>query len=83
MDGIDIIEDFDVLRGFRYHKAYESPVHTKDENGKEKLETFATVIEFRNDYHVGIDVTFIDGDYFIDDPYAVNEDGERIDNYKQ
>lgn len=81
MDGIDIIEDFNVLRGFKFFRAYESPVRTKDKNGNEQLETFATVIEFRNDNQVGIDITFIDGEYFIDNPYAVDVDMQRLKEY--
>lgn len=81
MENVDYLNEFDVLRGFKFFKAYECSSYTVNEDGGKDFDTFVTVIEFRNEYQVGIDVTCIDGEFQIGDPYAVDVDMQRLKEY--
>lgn len=67
------LDEFDALIGFKFYDAYE----TEMKNSKGETE-FATAIRFYNDRHVMIDVYVIEGEFHIQEPYAVNEDFEPV-----
>lgn len=65
---IEMLDEFDVLYGFSFVEAYETMAENNDN-------TFSNVIVFKfaNTKNVAIDVVFVDGEYHIEEPYAVDD----------
>lgn len=63
------LTEFDVLIGFSFLEAHEVDVDCSD-----GTKTFATTLKFVNKKNVAIDVDFIDGEYYIGEPYAVTDE---------
>lgn len=68
------LEEFDILSGFKFFEAYETEAVCKETNEKD----FAMVLRFVNDKHVEIDLTLLDGELHISEPYAVDNDYKQI-----
>lgn len=67
------LDEFDILRGFKFYDAYKTTV----ENSKRETE-FVKVLRFYNERHVMIDIYVIEGEFHIQEPYAINDDFEPI-----
>ena len=63
------LDEFDILHSFKFLEAHETIADCSDG-------TKATVLimKFVNDKNVAIDVTVIDGEWRIEEPYAVDDD---------
>ena len=70
MEKKDRYEEYAVLQGFKFLEMYETPVI--GEPGE-----YVTVLRFYNENHVMIDLTVINGEFQMGEPYAVNDDFER------
>lgn len=70
---IDKLNEFDVLAGFRFVEAHEQTAECSD-GGTANVIT----LHFENDFHVAVDVDFIDGEPHISDVYAVDDNGKKI-----
>lgn len=73
-NNVDYIDELNVLHGFKFLQAYEAPA--RDENGK--VNDYTIVFKFANDKGVAIELTIIDGECNLGEPYAVNKDFEPI-----
>lgn len=65
----EILKEFDILRAFKLHE-----VSTSLQNGNEIL-----CFEFINEKNVAINVFFIDGNYKISEPYAIDNENLRLE----
>ena len=70
---IDKLNDFDVLTGFRFVEAHEQTAECSD-GGIANVIT----LHFENDFHVAVDVDFVDGEPHISELYAVDDNGKKI-----
>ena len=63
------INEFDILRYFKFFEAHETIADFSDGTKAGVL-----IMKFVNDKNVAIDVTIIEGEWKIEEPYAVDED---------
>ena len=68
------LEEFDILCGFKLLKVYMTEAKCSDGTTDDVM-----IMTFVNDKHVAVDVVFIDGEYQVTEPYAVNYDFEPVD----
>lgn len=66
---VDYLDEFNILHGFEFLEAYETMADCSDG-------TVANVLamKFVNKKNVAIEVMFIDGDWKIGEPYAVDDE---------
>lgn len=69
----DKLNEFDVLTGFRFVEAHEQTAECSY-GGTANVIT----LHFENDNHVAVDVDFIDGEFYISELYAVDDNGKKI-----
>lgn len=70
---IDKLNEFDVLTGFRFVEAHEQLAECSDGGNADVI-----TLHFENDFHVAVDVDFIDGEPHISELYAVGDNGKKI-----
>ena len=63
------LDEFDVLRGFTLLEAHEGMAESNDGDVANVL-----IMKFVNTKKVAIDVVFIDEEWKIEEPYAVDDD---------
>lgn len=75
---MDRIDEFNILRGFKFLEAYEH-IATFDDGSK------ADVIEmkFYNDKNVVIEITFVDGEWQVGEPYAIDDEFNPINKVER
>lgn len=63
------LEEFDILQNFKFLEAHETMADCSDGTKASVL-----IMKFVNDKNVAIDVTIIDGEWHIEEPYAVTDE---------
>ena len=66
---VDYLGEFDILKGFKFWEASETMADGNDGSVANVL-----IMKFVNDKNVAIDVVFVDGEWSIEEPYAVDDD---------
>lgn len=66
---VDYLGEFDILKGFKFLEASETMADGSDGSVSNVL-----IMKFVNEKNVAIEVTIIDGEWRIEEPYAVTDD---------
>lgn len=73
MGDITYLDEFDILSGFKFIQAYETVAECSD-----GTTDIVTIMTFANDKNVAIDLTIIDGELKLCEPYAVDDSFEPL-----
>lgn len=63
------LDEFDILQNFKFLEAHETMADCSDGTKANVL-----IMKFVNEKNVAIDVTIIDGEWKIEEPYAVDDE---------
>lgn len=75
---MDRIDEFDILQGFKFLEAYEH-IAAFDDGSKADV----IVMKFYNDKNVAIEITFVDGEWQVGEPYAIDNDFNPINKVER
>ena len=75
---MDRIEEFDILQGFKFLEAYEQIVNSDDGSKADVI-----VMKFYNDKNVAVEITLIDGEWQVGEPYAIDNDFNPINKVER
>lgn len=70
---MDRLNEFDILQGFKFFEAHETMADCNDGSVANVI-----ILKFVNEKNVAIEVDFIDGEWHIGEPYAINDDYEPL-----
>ena len=75
---MDILDEFDILQGFKFLEAYEQIVNSDDGSKADVI-----VMKFYNDKNVAIEITFVDGELQVGEPYAIDDEFNPINKVER
>ncbi len=75
---MDRIDEFNILQGFKFLEAYEQIANFDDGSMADVI-----VMKFYNDKNVAIEITFIDGEWQVGEPYAIDNEFNSINKVER
>lgn len=75
---MDRIDEFNMLQGFKFLEAYEQIAVSDDGSMADVI-----VMKFYNDKNVAIEITFIDGEWQVGEPYAIDNEFNSINKVER
>lgn len=75
---MDRIDEFNILQGFKFLEAYEQIAISDDGSMADVI-----VMKFYNDKNVAIEITFIDGEWQVSEPYAIDNEFNSINKVER
>ena len=75
---MDRIDEFNILQGFKFLEACEQIVNSDDGSKADVI-----VMKFYNDENVAIEITFVDGEWQVSEPYAIDNDFNPINKVER
>lgn len=75
---MDRIDEFNILQGFKFLEAYEQIAVSDDGSMADVI-----AMKFYNDKNVAIEITFIDGEWQVGEPYAIDNEFNPINKVEK